>query len=320
MKKLRFVVSLITNDNDYQRQQASAAQEAANRLGVDLQTLFAKNDAIQQSQQLLDVIQARNAGVDGILVEPASRTAFPKVAHAAVTSGIAWVVLNCDADYLGALRSSGSVPAFGVSADNREVGRIQGRQLAALLPGGGSVLYIQGPSLSTATEHRTAGMLETKPESINIRLLKSANWTEDAGFHAVASWLRLSTAHQEQINVVQAQNDFLALGARRAIEEQANGSGQHHKSRLPFLGVDGLPKTGQAWVRQGILTATVIVPPVTAQALDSLVAAVHGHVQPPERTLIASLSFPKPDALAATCTTQSNAGGAVDKPPARESS
>lgn len=303
MTKLRFVVSLITDDNDYQRQQASAAQEAATRLGVDLQTLFAKNDAICQSQQLLDVIQARNAGVNGILVEPASRTAFPKVAQAAVTSGIAWVVLNCEADYLSELRSSSTAPVFAVSADNQEVGRIQGHQLAAFLPGGGSALYIQGPSHSTVTEQRTAGMLETKPMSISIRVLKSANWTEDAGFHAVGSWLRLSTVHQEQINVVQAQNDFLALGARRAIEEQTSGSPRGHKSRLPFLGVDGLPKTGQAWVRQGILAATIIVPSTTAPALDALVAAIHGRGQQAERTLIAPESFPAPQALAAKSAT-----------------
>lgn len=40
---------------------------------------------------------------------------------------------------------------------------------------------------------------------MNIRVLKSTNWTEDAGFHAVESWLRLSTARQEHIDVVQAQ-------------------------------------------------------------------------------------------------------------------
>jgi len=173
--KLRIVLSLITDDNDYQRQQASAAQDTAIRLGVDLQTFFAKNDAVHQGQQLLDVIQARNSGVDGILVEPASRTAFPKVARAAVASGIAWVVLNCEADYLRELRSSTAVPVFAMSADNHEVGRIQGRQLAARLPAGGSVLYVHGPSFSTVTEQRTAGMLETKPGSISIRVLKSAN-------------------------------------------------------------------------------------------------------------------------------------------------
>jgi hypothetical protein len=51
-------------------------------------------------------------------------------------------------------------------------------------------------------------MLETKPAKASIKILKSANWTEEAGFHAVASWLRLSTARQEQIDLVQAQNDW----------------------------------------------------------------------------------------------------------------
>jgi ribose transport system substrate-binding protein len=299
MKKLRFVVSLITDDNDYQRQQASAAQETAARLGVDLRTLFARNDAIFQSQQLLDVIQDRNAGVDGILVEPASRTGFPKVAHAAVTSGIAWVVLNCEVDYVGDLHSGSSVPAFAVSADNHEVGRIQGRQLASILPRGGSVLYIQGPSLSSVTEQRTAGMMETKPESISVRILKSVNWTEEAGFRAAGSWLRLSTANQEQINAVQAQNDFLALGARRAMEEHSTPAGRDHKRHFPFLGVDGLVKTGQTWVAQGILTATIVVPPITSHAIEALVATMRGQRQAPAQTLVAPESFPRLDALGA---------------------
>lgn len=299
MKKLHFVVSLITNDNDYQRQQASAAQQTAARLGVELETFFAGNDAIQQSSQILDVIHARKSELSGILVEPAGRTAFPKLAHAAVSFGIAWVVMNCDADYLADVRTHNTVPVFGVSADNHEVGRIQGRQLAALLPSGGSVLYIQGPSQSTVTEQRAAGMLETKPEAVTVRLLKSTNWTGEGGFNATNSWLRLSTSQREHFNVIQAQNDALALGARRAFEDQSKGSQSNHRSNLPFLGVDGLPQTGQAWVRQGLLAATVVIPAVTPNALEALVGAINKGVQPPERTLVAPESFPAiPDLLA----------------------
>jgi F420-0:gamma-glutamyl ligase-like protein len=47
MKKPRFVVALITQDNDYQIEQATSAEEAARRLGVDVQIVFADNDAIQ---------------------------------------------------------------------------------------------------------------------------------------------------------------------------------------------------------------------------------------------------------------------------------
>jgi ABC-type sugar transport system substrate-binding protein len=145
-------------------------------------------------------------------------------------------------------------------------------------------------------------MFETKPSGVNVKVLKSANWTEDAGFRAVSSWLRLATANQGQINVVQAQNDFLALGARRTIEEQPSWSGWDHKSRVHFLGVDGLAKTGQAWVRQGVLVATIIVPPTTSQALDASIAAIHGRTHQPERTLVPPESFPSPKALAARST------------------
>jgi ribose transport system substrate-binding protein len=299
MNKLRFVISLITADNDYQREQAAAALNAAVRLDVEVQTLFADNDAINQSQQLLNIIQTARAGVDAILVEPVGLTCFPKVAHAAVAAGIGWCALNSEPDYLGELHSLRNSPAFAVSADNGHVGRIQGRQLAALLPNGGSVLYIQGPSGSTVTEQRAAGMYESKPENVKIKVIKSGNWTEDAGYQAVSSWLRLSTSHKEQIDAVQAQNDFLALGAKKAIQEQTSGEERKSRSRLPLLGVDGLPKTGQEWVRQHLLTATVVIPPITSTAMEIMVAAIRQQKQPPERTLVPPRSFPEPEALAA---------------------
>ena len=57
MKKLSFVVSLTTNDNDYQEGQAASAEDAARRLGVSVQMTHAENDSIIQSQQLLNFLQ-----------------------------------------------------------------------------------------------------------------------------------------------------------------------------------------------------------------------------------------------------------------------
>jgi hypothetical protein len=45
MKRLKFVLSLITLDNDYQVDQAVTAEETARRLDVDVQILFADSDA-----------------------------------------------------------------------------------------------------------------------------------------------------------------------------------------------------------------------------------------------------------------------------------
>ena len=112
MKKLRFIVSLTTHDNDFQMEQAAAAQQAANRLGVDIEILYADNDAIAQSQQLLQVIQSKGTLPDGIVIEPAGGTGFPQVARAAAAAGIGWVVMNREVEYLTDLRRAYKVPVF----------------------------------------------------------------------------------------------------------------------------------------------------------------------------------------------------------------
>jgi ribose transport system substrate-binding protein len=299
MKKLNFLISLTNNDNDYQIEQAASAVEAARRLDVDIQIVQADNDSITQSQQILKVIQSRSeAHPDAIIFEPVGGTALPQAARAAAAAGIGWVVLNRDVEYIAELRKVHRVPIFGVTSDHEEIGRIQGRQFGALLPKGGSVLYIQGPAESLAAKQRTSGMYETKPVDVQVKVMR-ANWTEAGSYRAVSSWLRLSTSHQYHIDVIAAQDDGMALGARKAFQELPNGAARDRWLRLPFTGCDGLPKTGQAWVKRGLLTATVFAPPNTGQALEMLVKAVHNGSMPPERTLTVPVAVPAIDALAA---------------------
>lgn len=300
MKKLNFVLSLTTNDNDYQLEQAAAAEEAAKRLGVDLQVIYAENDAITQSQQLLKAMQSRSeAPPDGIIFEPVGGTALPQVGRAAAIAGIGWVILNRDAEYLAELRKAYRVPAFSITVDHEEVGRIQGRQFSALLPRGGSVLYIQGPSESLAAKQRSAGMFETKPAEVQVKLMK-AQWTEASAHRTVSSWLRLSTSHQTQIDLIAAQDDSMAMGARKAFEEMPEGAGRERWLKLPYLGCDGLPTSGQVWVRQGLLAATIYSPANAGRAVDMLANAMRTGTIPPEQTLTVPVSIPALDALASS--------------------
>src|SRR5437763_14808760 len=200
MKKLRFLISLTTDDNDYQIEQAKSAEQMARQLGVDVQIVYADNDAITQSTQILKAIQAdETQRPDAVVFEPVGGTALPQVARAAVAAGVGWAVLNRDASYIPELRRSSSAPVFGVSSDHLEIGRIQGRQFAALLPKGGSILYIQGPSESSAAKLRTSGMYETKPPDVQVKIMKG-QWTEASAHRAVSSWLRLSTSQQTHID------------------------------------------------------------------------------------------------------------------------
>ena len=296
LANLRFVVSLTNDDNDYQIEQAAEAQSAARRLGVDVEILHANNDAIEQSTQVLKVIQSSTDAnrPAAILVEPMG-TPLPQAARAAVSAGIGWVLLNRDADYLAPLRSAGKAPVFAISSDHEEIGRIQGRQFAALLPKGGLVLYIQGAGDAAAS--RTAGMLASKPANIQSKMLRG-NWTEESAQKAVTSWLRLSTSRGEQIDVVGAQDDSMAIGARNAFEEDRSQDRTRWENTL-FTGCDGLPKTGQTWVRNKILKATVVVPANTGLALDLLVKALRTGVNPPEMAFTDVSSYPTIEALAA---------------------
>ncbi len=296
MKKLRFLLSLTNDDNDYQVEQTSAAQQAARKLGVELEIVYAKNDGIVQSQQLLSAIQTNSAPrPNAILFEPAGSTAHPQVARAAITAGIGVVLLNRDADYIPELRKLSQVPAFAITSNHEEVGRIQGQQLSTLLPAGGIVLYIQGPAESSAAKQRYTGMLETKSENVQLRVVK-AQWTEASARKAVSSWLRLSTSRQANIEAVVAQDDSMAIGARRAFEEWRELRDVFEK--IPFLGCDGLPKTGQEWVRNKQLAATIFIPPNADLAIEMMVKAIMTGTPAPERTFTTAKSFPEIPVLA----------------------
>lgn len=298
MKKLKFVVSLTNRENDYQIEQATSAQEASQRLGLDLELLYAENDAILQSQQLLNVIQPRSSSrPDGLIFEPVGGTALPQVAKAAASAGIGWAVLNREVEYLTELRRTFKVPVFSLTSDHEEIGRIQGKQIAALLPSGGSVLLVQGPAESLAAKQRTSGMNETKPPHVQVKTMR-ANWTEASAYKIVSSWLRLSTSQQTRINVVAAQDDSMALGARKAFQEIAATALRDHYRDTPFLGIDGMPATGQEWVRQGLLAATVVVPTNAGQAIEMMARTLQTGIMLPERTFTLATSYPPIEELA----------------------
>jgi len=296
-RKPKLVVSLLTQDNDYQVEQAASAEEATRNAGADIDVLYADNDSILQSQQILKFIQCdTEARPDCIILEPVGGTGLPQVAKAAVDAGIAWVILNREIAYVKQLRQSCSAPIFSIAADNQEVGRIQGQQFAKLLPAGGTVLYIQGPSDTDTAKLRTAGMLETKPAQVQVKTIK-AQWTEASAFKAITNWLQLSTSQRAQIDAIAAQNDAMAAGARKAFQQFAANDVKDHWSHLPFLGVDGVPKTGQAWVKQGLLKATIVTPPLAGRAVEMVIDVMKTGKFPPEVTLMEPRSYPPLQAL-----------------------
>jgi ribose transport system substrate-binding protein len=305
MKPLNVLVSLITEENDFQMEQAAAAQAAAVRLGVQLQIVYAGNDAVNQSQQLFSAIQSTGTRPSGILVEPVG-TGMSQAAGAAVAAGIGWGVVNREVDYVARLRRMGQAPVFAVATDHGEVGKIEGQQVAALVKDGGGVLYIEGPSSGGVARTRSTGMFSTIPGNIAVKVLRG-DWTEQSGHHAIKAWLALSTSRQLNIRAISAQNDAMAIGARRAFEEVPDLQARREWLSLPFLGCDGVAKAGREWVRRGLLRATVVTPPPMGAAVDILVNALRSGTQPPECTVSRPSSYPTLDDLKADAQAQGQA-------------
>jgi len=287
----------MTEENDFQLEQSASARRAAESLSVDLQILFAGNDTITQSTQILRAIQGdASLRPDAVIFEPVGGTALPQVARTACSAGIGWCVLINIPAYLPELRGSAKVPVFAVGTDQEEIGRIQARQLAALLPRGGSALYIQGPSEHFAAKQRAVGLQSALPANIRISGLRG-NWTEEGAARSVTSWLKLTAVNKIRVDLVAAQNDLMALAARKVFQGISDLSERERWMAIPFIGVDGLPKTGQAWVRDGLMTATIIMPPCAGHAVTLMMDALTKQKPVPEKSWLPPQSFPPLDQL-----------------------
>lgn len=296
MQTLRIAL-LVVDNNDYQAEQAASAQSAATRLGVELNVVHTEHDAVLQSQQVLNLLYApAESRPHGLMFEPVG-TPLAQPAKVAASTGVGWVVLNREVDYLAKLRGEHpNTTLFSVSTNHTDVGRIQGEQIGRLLPVGGTVLYVTGPSDNVASSLRTAGMMAAKPPGVEVRTIKGL-WTERSAYQGVSSWMKLSIAKELSVGVVAAQNDAMALGARKAFQELATGVERSHWMDIPYLGCDGLPNGGQSYVRRGHLTATVVIPPNAGFALETLVSALRTGKQPPECLSVTPTSYPALTAL-----------------------
>jgi ABC-type sugar transport system substrate-binding protein len=290
MDKLRVVVAL-PNQDIYQQEQARVARATAQRYGFNLQVLFTDNDVSAQGKQVLEVVRMRGpARPDAILLEPYSGNGFVQVAQMAVSSGIAWVLLNCDADYLADLRRSAQVPLFSVVRDHLEIGRLQGRQLGALLPSGGRVLLVQGPPVNSAAQLRTDGLLSVKSHELRLKQIHST-WSGEDARRSVSEWIAKKEDPASHFQVVACHSDAISRGVRDAFS-QVSGPDRERWLALPMLGIDGLPAEGRAWVDDGSLTATISTDVTTGVALQLLADAMNRGSTPPPRTVIPATSYP----------------------------
>jgi len=284
----KVLVALLRAEQEFQKLQARDARETGARLGLATELVFAEGHAVVQIQQLFAAIHAPEAERPAaIVVEAATAEGLERVARNAVKAGIGWILVNASVGYVDALRKEHpELPIAMVGTNQPEVGRIQGRLCRALVGDKGNVLCVQGPADSSVTSGRLAGLTEALGAGFTVRGV-GGDWTEAGGERAVASWLRLKTTETFQPDLVVAQNDSLAVGARKALDAH-----RRDWSGIPYVGCDGLAEGGQKMVADGRLAATVVTPSNTGPSLE-LVARWLATKQPvPRETLLAPHPHP----------------------------
>jgi ribose transport system substrate-binding protein len=299
--RFHLALSLINDANEYQRSIHTEVAERAARHGYSLEAHFAAGEVGAQIRQLYSCVNRPAEQRPGaVLLFPVRDGSFEYVLRDLARAGIGIVILNRRPEYVEGLRREfPRVPIGTVGPDQKEGGRMQGRQVRALLPGGGFVLYVMGPFLSSASRDRRAGFEEILKGSGIDSAAIHGDWSELAAENAVTQWLRVVMLSTLRLDLVACQNDAMAVGARRALQQAVRTMERRQLASVRLLGFDGHPDVGQRLVASGELVATIIQRVTGAPAVDWIVRRSAGEPIPWD-VVLPLTAFPDATQLART--------------------
>lgn len=207
-------------------------------LGITVDVFDGKQDQATQASQIEQCI---SQGYDGILVEPISVDGVAPSVKAANEAGIPVITV------VQKMTQQDLAVAY-CGGNDENAGRLQMEKVAEALGGEGNIVILYGPMGSDGQLVRKQGydeVLENYPD-IKIVFDDTANWTTDEALAKMETWLQSGT----EINAVVAQNDSMALGAQKAIEDVGK------QDDILVYGVDAVPE-GVESVVAGKMDGTV---------------------------------------------------------------
>jgi ribose transport system substrate-binding protein len=229
-------LSISTMNNPFFVALRDGAESEAKAAGINLITVDAQNDPAKQIAGVEDLIQKK---VPVILLNPTDSDAVASVVKEAAAAGIK--VISLDRAVNGAQVSSH------IASDNSAGGRMAGEFLLKKLGGKGNLVELEGIPGSSAARERGEGFDAAIAGNPGVKLVakQPANFDRAQGLTVMENILQ----GNKDIQGVFAQNDEMALGAQRAIEEAG----------LKNVAVVGFDATADAVaaVRAGKLAATV---------------------------------------------------------------
>lgn len=197
----------------------------AEEAGVALNIVAADEKTDVQVGQVENCIAQ---GASAILVVPVDTDATGPMTEAATKAGIPLVYVNRRPADL-----PDGVPYVG--SDSLVSGVLEMEELAKLADGKGNVVILQGDPANEAAVLRTQGCKDIVAKNPGMKVTKEAagNWQRDKGQAIMEDWLQSG----DQIDIVCANNDEMALGAINALKAAG---------KLDSVLVGGVDATGDA--------------------------------------------------------------------------
>jgi inositol transport system substrate-binding protein len=188
---------------------ADGMEAKAAELGnVELNIVAAQEKTDVQLGQVENFI---SQGVDAIVIIPVDTDAAGPMTEAATAAGIPLVYVNRRPSDLP---TDGSIPYVG--SDSLYAGTVEMQELAKLANGEGNVVILIGDPANEAAVLRTQGCKDVVAQNAGMTVTKeqSGNWYREEGLAIMENWLQSG----DQIDVVCANNDEMALGAIQALK------------------------------------------------------------------------------------------------------
>jgi ribose transport system substrate-binding protein len=249
----------------------SGAQEAADRLGVNLQVQAAEReiDVEKQMQIVENVIQT---GVQALCITPSGSREIVSALVKAQQAKVPMVIVDTRVDARAAA-DAGVTPATFVGSDNYEGGKLAGDYLVRATGGKGRVAVLEGIPGHETGDSRLRGFRDALSGAPGLAIVASqpANWERDQGFTVFQNMLQ---AHPD-IDAVFACSDLMALGAVEAIAAAGR------TGRIRVVGFDALDDAKKA-IQAGTMEASVAQFPAEMGrvAVESAVKVLRGEPVP----------------------------------------
>jgi len=217
----------------------------------------------------------------------------------AVESGIGVMFLNRAGEVAALREKARQAPVGFVTPDHHGAGRIQGRQVAALLGGMGNVMYVRGRASNASAQERGAGFHEAIAETrIEIATNLEGNWSADVARSYVEKWLRMMLPSSYVVHAIASQSDLMAVGILQALRALSADMNTPAIANIPVFGLDGVDSVGKRMVDEGSLAATVTMPTTAGKAIELLAGWHEGRKVFPAKVVLPATAYPVESALA----------------------